>query len=458
MPEQSAQRHAHSPLYRKLKPGPGRSAEQVLANQCTRLCGAMVQLATECGYERVTVRGLARLAGVSTGTFYKCFANVEECFVATYARVVRDILRRASEVAGDGEERLIGRTRVIFEGLGQDPKAAHLVLVESLSAGPRVQEKVRRTSRAFERLIADEIAVGPSPARMPAAMAEGVLGAALRIARARLLSDPPADVAAVAEGFARWLTSLQDQRVEALCQGAADWVGGNLAWDRTATPIGHDRQLLLTAVARLNMADGYTNLTVPAIRREAGVSRRSFDENFAGVADCFLAAVESRVGRIAEQAELEASQAGNWERCAARMIALLCAELAGNPELARLGFMDIFAPGRPGLELREKIVKRWARRLCQTAPSALAYGELTAEASVAASWSMARAEVVAGRAERLARLAPTMAFVVLAPAVGSAAAELAIVAEMWPDGGGLEAKQTSAPIFLMRNDISPPDK
>ena len=106
----------------------------------------------------------------------------------------------------------------------------------------------------------------------------------------------------------------------------------------------------------------------------------------------------------------------------------------------RMAPSEIFAPGRLGFELRESLVTRWARRLYRGAPSS-DYCELAAEASVAASWSMARAEAAAGRAERLARLAPMMAFVVLAPAIGPEAAERAITAELLPARTGLEVRR-----------------
>ena len=369
MRERAAQRGESGPLYRKLKPGPGRSRDEVLANQCARLCGAMVQLVAEQGYPQVTVRGLARLAGVSTKTFYKCFANVEECFAVTYARIVRGVLPRAPGPAADADEPLGSRVRTLFEDLAQDRRAAHLVLVESFVVGPVVEARARAARRAYERLARDGFAAGPGSVRIPSSAARGIVGAGARVARTRLLADPPEDAVAVAEGFAGWLLALRDERLEKLSRA-----GSLRELDRSAVApsrptIGDDRQYLLTAAAKLSLSDGYANLTVPAIWREAGVTRQSFDENFGDVTECFLAAVDARMERAAERAEQEASAAERWERGVARMVARLCSELARDPALARLGFVEIFAPGRLGFELRESLVTRWARRLYRGAPS-----------------------------------------------------------------------------------------
>ncbi|HET7589657.1 MAG TPA: helix-turn-helix domain-containing protein, partial [Solirubrobacterales bacterium] len=64
--------------YGKLSPGPGKPATEVAAHQRARIHSAMVELAADRGYKAVTVRDLARLAGVSSRAFYKHFNGKEE--------------------------------------------------------------------------------------------------------------------------------------------------------------------------------------------------------------------------------------------------------------------------------------------------------------------------------------------------------------------------------------------
>lgn len=249
------------------------------------------------------------------------------------------------------------------------------------------------------------------------------------IARSRLERQQH-DVTATADGFAAWLLCLRDGRIERLPPAART---GTLSAVRLAPapdPVVDDRRFLLTAATKLCTATGYEELTVPRIRREAGVSRRSFDANFHGVADCFLEAVESHTNRVVEHAAAQAREAGSWERAVVRAIAALCAGASRDPGLARLAFLEILAPGAEGLARARQIVTQWAERLRQSAPARRRPSPLAAEASVAATWTLAQCEILSGRGHRIDEAIPEMAFVLLAPAIGPAAAVQAIRTEL----------------------------
>src|SRR5690349_19967798 len=69
---------------RRLRPGPGASAEAVAENQRQRLFGALVACMTDRGYEDTRVADLVELSGVSSRSFYDLFPNKEACFVAAF--------------------------------------------------------------------------------------------------------------------------------------------------------------------------------------------------------------------------------------------------------------------------------------------------------------------------------------------------------------------------------------
>ena len=87
-----------STLYRQLKPGPGLPPKQVSAHQRARILGAMVELAFERPYERVTVADLARAAGVSKASFYAQFSSKEDCFMATFDTVTHEAILFAGKL------------------------------------------------------------------------------------------------------------------------------------------------------------------------------------------------------------------------------------------------------------------------------------------------------------------------------------------------------------------------
>jgi AcrR family transcriptional regulator len=288
-------------------------------------------------------------------------------------------------------------------------------------------------------VIQNEFAAPPCSVSIPPALAQGIGAAVSRIARTQLLISRPSDAATVSAGFADWLLALRSEHLGRLGRGIETLeVPSPDVGSRPPSGLADDRSLLLAAVTKLSMSGGYAGLTIPAIRQAAGVSRRSFDDNFGGVDDCFLAAVENRVDGAIERAAKEAATAPNWERATVRMISSLCCQVARDPVLARLALVEILAPGRPGLELRENVVSRCAALLRETAPPSGRPTELGAEASVAAIVSAAAAEAVAGRRQRIGATAPSMAFMGLAPAIGPAAAERAILAELsavWTHSG-----------------------
>jgi AcrR family transcriptional regulator len=421
---------SRAPLFQKLKPGPGRAPEQVLANQRVRLHGAMIALVAESGYRQATVRGLSRLAGVSTKTFYECFANVEDCFVGTYARILRDALRCPVSLPDSPEQRLRARLRRFYAVLGSDQRAARLLLVDVASTDPDVAARTRSADRAFERLLGQYLIAGSHMTPFTAALSYGAVAAALQLARTHVLLNQSMPTAQVADHFADWLLSFRGASPDAMSSGADSRLQPDPSGAAVRSDIGDVRHFLMAAAIRLVVRDGYSQLTVPAIRREAGVSRRSFDERFDGVDDCFLTAIQTRVATITGRAESLAVDADNWENGVARLAVAIAAELRRDPNLARLVVTDVLAAGPEGLAVRERTLTRWSRRLRRTAPSDCRLGSLAAEASVTAASSIA----AAGHLNPAGRTAQCIALLILAPAVGSDAAEKAIAAELNPPG------------------------
>ncbi len=411
-------------LFRKLKPGPGHSAEEVLADQRARLQRALVDLVGEHGYHDVTVRALSRRAAVSTRTFYKHFGNVEECFLASYDSLMECALGHASAARTrdeDWAEGLRNGLRAVMQDLADNPAAGRVALIESFALGPPSLES-RSPVREFEQFLSDAFAGAPDRIVVPPPILQGMVAGAARVGRSWLLAGRSAELPGIVDELADWVVSLRegsdvaataDRNVEANGHGAAR-EGGSFGTPRPGAS-GNERQCILVAAAKLCVREGYGALTVPRIRAEAGVSRRSFDVHFAGVEACFLEAAEVLTMSAAARAEEKATTVSGWERGVQQACAALCGELAQDPVLAHLGFVEVLAPGRPGMHCRERFVERCADRLQRTAPRTRRPSKLSAEASVAAAWRIVHTEIAAGRRKKLARIAPLVAHVLLAP-------------------------------------------
>ena len=169
-------------------------------------------------------------------------------------------------------------------------------------------------------------------------------------------------------------------------------------------------------------------LTVPRVRAAAGVSGSSFYAHFDGVADCFLAALETLSDRTLAAAEPFYLTAEDWASGVHRMIVRLCQHLAGDPTLANLAFREVFSPGPETIEWRSGMIAKLAAMLRRGAPPAQQPTVFAAEASIGAMWGVIHHLVASGSREQLPIAAPVLSYIALAPAIGGAATVEAMVA------------------------------
>lgn len=429
-------------LFEKLRPGPGRSAAKVADHQRARIHSAMLQIVGERGYSAVTARELAQLSGVSTRAFYEHFASKEECFLRTHELLVRRTARSvvAAQAGGrDGQECLRLGLNAFLEKVSRDSNAGRLALLEVYSAGPVALHQVRRGQCTFEAVVAESLRGDPEGVAMPQLVIEGIVAGIERVATARLTPGREKELPRLGDPLTEWALSYCSQvaaRLDSLdCRAAFDLSASpslpvqssnaEEAWPQS--PAG-DCGLLLSAVAKLAAARGYEHLTPARIRAVAGVSRRSFEAHFDSVEDCFLAAQESRARETIARAAGVTSLSRSWVDGVHRVIASLCGEIAADPVLASLCFYQVFAPPG-GLRCRERLTGDLAALLRGLAPSDERIDDLFAEASAGAILGVIHHHVVSGRAHRLPRIAPTLAYLALAPVLGARSAVDAIERE-----------------------------
>lgn len=422
--------------YPKLKPGPGRSAQDVAAHQRVRLQKAMVELVAEHGYNAVAVATLSKHAGVSKRDFYKHFDGKEGCFLATYDLIVASSIRGIL-AAAEGEEEWCERLRLGFlafaSQIAGSPETARLALVEAFAAGAVAIERMQHTNRLFEALVAENLPFADGTTRLPRLVVKGIVAGCSRVTRARLLSEDPRGLALDGGELLEWALSFCDDDVVRL-RGLQVAVALPPPTTVAEVPLGDERALILAATAKLASKEGYATLTVPRVRAAAGVSRRSFDTHFEGVSDCFLATLETLSGRALDTAAPLYLEADDWASGTHRMIANLCRRLAGDPTLASLAFVEVFSPGPEAIHWRGEMIAKLAARLRRDAPPAWRPSQFAAEASVGAMWGVIHHFVSAGRGARLPLAAPVLSYLALAPALGGRAAIDVIVAEVDEDG------------------------
>jgi len=434
------------PLYGKLSPGPGRSAREVASHQRARIHSAMIVLVAERGYSAATVRDLTQLAGVSTRAFYEHFSGKEECFLHTYELAARRTAMRIVDSVR-GERDWLERLRLGFEAFAveieREPQVARVALVEVLAGGISALRKMRSVEGIFEAMIGESFVRSSGGAKMPPLVLQGIVSGTARVIRDRLLAGNEEELSSLAGALMEWALSYRWESIGILGRLDSRPAGRRIAAEYATAdnpeawsgPMD-DRALILSAISKLNVADGYETLTVPRIRTAAGVSRRAFDALYDGVDDCLLAALELRTGEVLSKLVSAHSAGRTWSGGVYRAVAALCAHIAQDEAFARLAFVDAFAPGPAAIERRTQLVGTASELLCESAPSDRRPDPLTAEASVGAVWGVLHHQVIHGRARRLPAIAASLAFLATAPAVGAPCAAQDIRREQTPSEKG----------------------
>lgn len=196
------------------------------------------------------------------------------------------------------------------------------------------------------------------------------------------------------------------------------------------TVAASQRARLLDAITAEVGTRGYAATTVAAVIKRAGVSRKTFYEQFTGKEDCFLAAFDE--GRARLSAAITAATLAAGDDPMARLHAgygALCAGLAAEPAFAYAFAIASPAAGEAvqarRLAWREASIAR-LRLLYASTPKAghdlpAALPPAIARAIVGAVEALICAQLEAGAADSLTELVPTIVSVARALMFNSSA-------------------------------------
>lgn len=119
-----------------------------------KLLSAAAHLFREKGYERTTVRDIAQLTGILSGSLFHHFRSKEEILKAVMIEVIRfntDRLRRALEGREGARERLRALVECELQSIVGDTREAMAVLVYSWNAlAPENQREVLALRAVYE--------------------------------------------------------------------------------------------------------------------------------------------------------------------------------------------------------------------------------------------------------------------------------------------------------------------
>ena len=185
------------------------------------------------------------------------------------------------------------------------------------------------------------------------------------------------------------------------------------------------RARILAAIVELAAERGAANVTVARVVARAGVSRRTFYELFSDREDCFLAAFDDAIARIAAVVVPAYEQPSKWrERIRASLTALL-QFLDDEPGTGRLVVVETLGAGANALERRSRVLAQVITAV-DRGRSEAKKGDgpppLTAEGLAGAVLSVIHARMLAGDRRPLVELVNPLMFTIVLPYLGAAAA------------------------------------
>ena len=191
------------------------------------------------------------------------------------------------------------------------------------------------------------------------------------------------------------------------------------------------RARMLDAVTRAVAEKGYSRVTVGDVVSDAGVSRRTFYEQFKDKEDCFLAAYATGTeALIADmvRASLTVGADADWREVLQVAIDSYVGGLAADPEFARTFLVDVLGAGPAAVQLRVKVYERFveqyvilARRAAKEDPEIGEVPEVYLRALVGGIGELVQQHLLTKDAKTLPELAPILVQLVTAVIQGAAA-------------------------------------
>jgi AcrR family transcriptional regulator len=143
----------YPPELARLPPGRhGLPREFVTHNQRERLIAGIAEAIAENGYSGTTIAHITRAAAVSRRTFYEHFESKDDCFVAAYDTVMKELQERVTagfEETDDWAHAIKAGIDAMLGFLASEPNLARLCMVEALVAGPAVVERYDAAIQSF---------------------------------------------------------------------------------------------------------------------------------------------------------------------------------------------------------------------------------------------------------------------------------------------------------------------
>jgi AcrR family transcriptional regulator len=306
-----------------------------------RLMDAVTKLAARGGYAQLTVERVLEAAGVSRASFYRYFANIDDCFAGAYRRSADHLLQQLISTPRRGGNRQLELLEALVGRALAQPDLALLLMREGVAAGQHgLFERDALICRLEQELVAVSSASDQLDIPLPL-----LLGGVFRLVALRLGEQHEGeDLAAGVGELGRLFLRLPGQRWSGrLMPRLPDPKPLPPLASRLAPNPCSTRERILHATARQVRAKGYGAVTVADIVATAGTSRRSFYNEFQNKPAAFVAAYEHAFERTVAACAPLFFSAKPWPERVWDSAQGFTSYLSREPFFAYLGFVECYA-------------------------------------------------------------------------------------------------------------------
>jgi AcrR family transcriptional regulator len=393
-------------------------AETRLRSQREQLLSATLTVVAERGYEATRVEDLLMASGVSRNGFYKIFSNKHECFLAAVDKLVEisgpAVLDVYGKTAGSWEQRMTAMLDALATMIASHPAASRVAWIEAYAAGDEAVRRIDRIDTRTEQIVRGALAESPERAGMPPETVRALIGGLRKIIHTRLREGREQDLPGEMPQLFDWMLSYRTpprrlRRPRRPPQGLVAPV----------PPPRGPRDRILSAVADLVAENGYQATAITEIANRASVSLTTFYELFPGKEEAFLATMERAVQHAIEVVMPVYGAAPDWPHAVAAGLHALLAIFTIDTALGRLGGIGAYEGGLDGMETVDLAIGNAQILLGRGFELHPDTPRIAAEAIGASIYALMSRQVRRRGAEHLYEVAPTAAFIALAPFVGS---------------------------------------
>jgi AcrR family transcriptional regulator len=188
----------------------------------------------------------------------------------------------------------------------------------------------------------------------------------------------------------------------------------------------NQRERILAAVAQVASTHGYGAMSVQDVVREAGVSRRTFYEQFKNKDHAFLAAYDEASGRMMTTIRAGIDEEKTFEEKISAGFRAFLELLAASPAFAKMCIVEVLAAGPEAIARRARTMEDFTEIFELAAQQTLVKenppSPLIAETIVGGVYETVYRRIARGETAELPRLLPDLTESALLPYVGEARA------------------------------------